>query len=46
VKREANGLDNFWVDATRCTLYILLSISVITGPFFVWQGVPQNLPDA
>src|SRR6201993_3154267 len=24
VRREANGIGNFWVDLTRCTLYILL----------------------
>ena len=42
-RREASGIGNFWVDLTRCTLYMLLPISVITGLFFVWQGVPQNL---
>src|SRR6202049_3599274 len=42
-RREASGIGNFWVDLTRCTLYILLPISVITGLLFVWQGVPQNL---
>jgi potassium-transporting ATPase potassium-binding subunit len=42
-RREASGIGNFWVDLTRCTLYILLPISVIVTLFFVWQGVPQNL---
>src|SRR5215471_11951249 len=42
-RREASGIGNFWVVLTRCTLYILRPISVITGLFFVWQGVPQNL---
>ena len=42
-RREASGIGNFWVDLTRCTLYILLPISVVVGLFFVWQGVPQNL---
>src|SRR6266478_6322074 len=42
-RREASGIGNFWVDLTRCTLYILLPISVITGLLFVWQGVPQDL---
>src|SRR6267143_944485 len=42
-RREASGIGNFWVDLTRCTLYILLPISVIIGLLFVWQGVPQNL---
>ena len=42
-RREASGIGNFWVDLTRCTLYILLPISVVVAIFFVWQGVPQNL---
>ncbi|MBL8668267.1 MAG: potassium-transporting ATPase subunit A, partial [Rhodospirillales bacterium] len=28
---------------TRCTLYVLLPISLFAALFFVWQGVPQNL---
>ena len=27
----------------RCTLYVLLPISIVVGLFFVWQGMPQNL---
>ena len=42
-RREASGIGNFWVDLTRCTLYLLLPISVIVTLLFVWQGVPQNL---
>jgi potassium-transporting ATPase potassium-binding subunit len=42
-RREAIGIGNFWVDLTRCTLYILLPISVAVTLIFVWQGVPQNL---
>jgi K+-transporting ATPase ATPase A chain len=34
---------NFWVDVTRCTLYILLPICVIYGLFLVSQGMPQTL---
>jgi potassium-transporting ATPase potassium-binding subunit len=34
---------NFWVDVTRCTLYILLPICIVITIFLVWQGVPQNL---
>jgi K+-transporting ATPase ATPase A chain len=41
--RRCAGIGNFWVDLTRCTLYILLPISVIAAIFFVSQGVPQNL---
>ena len=42
-RREASGIGNFWADLTRCTLYILLPISVIVTLLFVWQSVPQNL---
>jgi potassium-transporting ATPase potassium-binding subunit len=42
-RRSAKGIGNFWVDLTRCTLYILLPISIVVGLFFVWQGMPQNL---
>ncbi|HEY6832034.1 MAG TPA: potassium-transporting ATPase subunit KdpA [Pseudolabrys sp.] len=34
---------NFWVDITRCTLYILLPICVVFTLFLVWQGIPQTL---
>jgi len=42
-RRSAKAIGNFWVDLTRCTLYILLPISIVVGLFFVWQGMPQNL---
>jgi K+-transporting ATPase ATPase A chain len=42
-RRSAKGIGNFWVDLTRCTLYILLPISIVVALFFVWQGMPQNL---
>jgi potassium-transporting ATPase potassium-binding subunit len=41
-RRSAKGIGNFWVDLTRCTLYILLPISFIAALFLVWQGMPQN----
>jgi K+-transporting ATPase ATPase A chain len=34
---------NFWVDVTRCTLYILLPICVPYALFLIWQGMPQTL---
>jgi potassium-transporting ATPase potassium-binding subunit len=34
---------NFWVDVTRCTLYVLLPICVPFALFLVWQGIPQTL---
>jgi potassium-transporting ATPase potassium-binding subunit len=42
-RRSAKGIGNFWVDLTRCTLYVLLPICIVVGLFFVWQGMPQNL---
>jgi K+-transporting ATPase ATPase A chain len=42
-RRSAKTIGNFWVDMTRCVLYILLPVSIVAGLFFVWQGVPQNL---
>ena len=34
---------NFWVDITRCTLYVLLPICVLFTLFLVSQGIPQTL---
>ena len=42
-RRSAKTVGNFWADLVRCTLYILLPISIVVGLFFVWQGMPQNL---
>jgi len=42
-RRSARGIGNFWVDLVRCTLYVLLPVSIVVGLFFVWQGMPQNL---
>ena len=43
VQRSGKSIGNFWVDLTRCTLYILLPLSVVAALFLVWQGIPQNL---
>jgi K+-transporting ATPase ATPase A chain len=43
IRREAKTVGNFWVDLTRCTLYILLPISIVMALALMWQGVPQNL---
>jgi K+-transporting ATPase ATPase A chain len=40
---SAKGIGNFWVDITRCTLYVLLPICVLFTLFLVWQGIPQTL---
>ena len=42
VRRKTSMLGNFWVDTTRCTLYILLPISIILSIVLVSQGVIQN----
>ncbi len=42
-RRSASTVGNFWVDLTRCTLYVLLPVAIVVALFFVWQGVPQNL---
>ena len=34
---------NFWVDITRCTLYILIPICIPYALFLVWCGIPQTL---
>jgi K+-transporting ATPase ATPase A chain len=34
---------NFWVDITRCMLYVLLPICLLYALFLVWQGIPQTL---
>jgi len=41
-RHTAKTIGNFWVDVTRCTIYILLPISIIAALFFVWQGSIQN----
>lgn len=41
-RHSAKTIGNFWVDVTRCTLYILLPISIVAALFFVWQGSIQN----
>ena len=42
-RHSARTVGNFWVDITRCTLYILVPICVPYALFLVWQGVPQTL---
>ncbi len=42
-RRSAKTIGNFWVDLVRCTLYVLLPLSIVAALFFVWQGMPQNL---
>ncbi len=42
-RASARTVGNFWVDITRCTLYVLLPICIIYTLFLVWQGIPQTL---
>jgi K+-transporting ATPase ATPase A chain len=42
-RASARTVGNFWVDITRCTLYILLPICIVYALFLVWQGIPQTL---
>ena len=41
-RHTVKTIGNFWVDVTRCTLYILLPICILATLFFVWQGSIQN----
>ncbi len=42
-RASAQAIGNFWVDITRCTLYVLLPICIVYALFLVWQGMPQTL---
>jgi len=44
-RHSVRSVGNFWVDITRCTLYILIPICVPYALFLVWQGMPQTLGD-
>ena len=42
-RHSVQTIGNFWVDITRCTLYVLMPICVVAALFLVWQGMPQTL---
>jgi potassium-transporting ATPase potassium-binding subunit len=42
-RNSIRTVGNFWVDVTRCTLYVLLPICVPYALFLIWQGIPQTL---
>jgi len=46
VRRKTSALGNFWVDTTRCVLYLLLPVSLVAALFLVSQGVIQNFSPA
>src|SRR6185369_10453569 len=41
-RREAKTIGNFWVDLTRCSLYVLLPLCIIGALALVSQGIVQN----
>jgi len=45
-RSKSPTVGNFWVDLTRCNLYILLPICVVFALFLVWQGIPQTFAGA
>ncbi len=42
-RRETDKLGNFWVDTTRCLLWVLLPVCLAGSLVLVSQGVVQNL---
>ncbi|WP_296580852.1 potassium-transporting ATPase subunit KdpA [Xanthobacter sp.] len=42
-RASSQTVGNFWVDVTRCTLYVLLPLCIPYTLFLVWQGIPQTL---
>ena len=42
-RASVRTVGNFWVDVTRCTLYVLLPICVPLALILVWLGMPQTL---
>jgi K+-transporting ATPase ATPase A chain len=42
-RRKSPTIGNFWVDMTRCLIYILLPIAFVFGIIFVGEGAVQTL---
>jgi K+-transporting ATPase ATPase A chain len=42
-RKETDKLGNFWVDTTRCLLWILLPVCLVGSLVLVSEGVVQNL---
>ncbi len=42
VRKQANSIGNFWADLTRCTLYVLLPLSILIAVVLAQQGVVQT----
>ena len=41
-RASVKTIGNFWVDLTRCTLYVVIPLSVLWAIPLAWQGVPQT----
>ena len=41
-RHTAKTIGNFWLDVTRCTLYVLLPIAIVAALLLVGQGCIQN----
>jgi K+-transporting ATPase ATPase A chain len=42
VRKQASSIGNFWADLTRCTLYVLLPLSILIAVILTQQGVVQT----
>jgi potassium-transporting ATPase potassium-binding subunit len=42
-RRESGTIGNFWVDLTRCFLWVLFPVCLVGSLFLISQGVVQNL---
>ncbi|RWN53029.1 potassium-transporting ATPase subunit KdpA [Mesorhizobium sp.] len=42
-KASGKSIGNFWVDMTRCTLYLLLPLCIVLTLVYVYLGIPQTL---
>ena len=42
-RKETDKLGNFWVDTTRCLLWVLLPVCMVGSLILVSEGVVQNL---
>ncbi|RWP15864.1 MAG: potassium-transporting ATPase subunit KdpA [Mesorhizobium sp.] len=42
-KASGKSIGNFWVDMTRCTLYLLLPLCMVLTLVYVYLGIPQTL---
>jgi K+-transporting ATPase ATPase A chain len=41
-RKQTNTIGNFWVDATRATVYVLLPLALVFALFLCFRGVPQT----